>query len=153
VARTAKLIEKKVPNFENTFAIRSGNLSYQELIDKTDAFITNRVPHKNHFQKYGLGDTFFSELQTDVSTFREITQGQQDAKRTGVGATADTEDILEDSLDVRMELKIAIENHYKNNPAKLAEWLNACHIRRRGEAESKPDEEPDEEPVTSPPTE
>lgn len=149
VARTAKLIEKKVENFENTFEIRGGTLSYQELIDKADGFIAKRVENKNHFTKYALTDAFFTRLQTDVNELRETTHEQQDAKRTGVGATADTEDILEDSLDVRSELKIAVENHYADNPVKLAEWLTASHIERR-RAVPKPDA-PDDEPITSPP--
>jgi hypothetical protein len=152
VGRTARLIEKKVPDFQNTFEVPRGAMSYLELTEKAEAFIRDAAPSKNHFGKYGLTDAFFTRLQTNVAAFREITQGQQDAKRTGVGATADTEAILEDSLDVRAELKIAIENHYKDNPAKLAEWLTACHIRRRGEAEPEPPdtEEPPEE--EEPPT-
>jgi hypothetical protein len=131
VAKTAKIIEKKVEGFVNTFEMRSGNYSYQDLIDKGDGFAARRVEHKTHFDKYGLTDAFFAELQTDVEEFREITHEQQDAKRTGVGTTADIEDILEDSLDVRSELKIAIENHYRDNPAKLAEWLAASRIEKR----------------------
>jgi hypothetical protein len=149
VARTAKLIEKKIPGFENTFEIGSGNLSYQELIDKAQAYINQRVASAAHFTKYGLTDAFFAKLQTDVTAFGEIKQEQADAKRTGVGATANTEEILEDSLDTRADLKIAIENHYRDNPAKLAEWRTASHIRRRGETEIAP-ETPDEE--EEPPT-
>lgn len=145
VARTAKVIEKKVENFENTFEMRGGTLSFQELIDKADGFIAKRVANQTHFTKYALTEAFFTRLQTDVNELRDDTHGQQDAKRTGVGATADTEDILEDSLDTRSELKIAIENHYADNPAKLAEWLTASHIERR-RAAPKPDT-PDEEPT------
>ena len=138
VARTAKLIEKKVPDFQNTFDMTKGNLGFQELIDKANSFITKRQDNKTHFEKYGLGNEFFDELQTDVNELREANEGQADAKRTGVGTTADTEAIIEDSLDVRAELKIAIENHYKDNPAKLAEWLTASHIRRKKTPETPP---------------
>jgi hypothetical protein len=145
VARTAKWIEKKVEGFENTYDMKGGTLSYQQLIDKADAFAAKRVADKAHFDKYGLLDAFWADLATDVDELREASHGQADAKRTGVGVTADVEEILEDSLDVRAELKIAIENHFKDNPQKLAEWLTASHIRRRGESEPKP-ETPDEEP-------
>lgn len=144
VAKTAKRIEKKVPGFVNTFEMRGGTLGYQELIDKADAFIAKRVEDKNHFSKYGLTDAFFSELRTDVDELKEITRGQTDAKRTSVGATADSEGIIEDSLDTRADLKIALENHYKDNPAKLAEWLNACRIERRRQAEAKTETPPDD---------
>lgn len=130
VARTAKLIEKKNPNFVNAFEIAGGYLSYQELIDKAQAFATARLKNEADFDKYGLNDAFFAALRQDVAELGEASEGQADAKRGGVGATADTEAILEKSLDVRAELKIAIENHYRNNPAKLAEWLTASHILR-----------------------
>lgn len=138
VARTAKLLEKKVAGFQNTFDMKGGGLSYQELVDKSNAFIANRVANKNDFAKYGLADAFFAELEADVTELVEATEGQADAKRTGVGTTADSEAVLEDTLEVRGELKIAIENHYKNNPQKLAEWLTASHIKRRGETETPP---------------
>jgi hypothetical protein len=53
--------------------------------------------------------------------------------------TADIETTLENALDVRAQLKVAIENHYRNDPAKLAEWLTASHILRR-RSEPKPEE-------------
>ena len=133
VARTAKMIEKKVPDFQNTFETPHGALSYLELTEKAEAFVKDAAPHREHFAKYGLTEAFFTNLQTNVAAFREITHGQADAKRTGVGATADTETILQSSLATRAELKIAIENHYKDNPPKLAEWQTASHIKRRGE--------------------
>lgn len=142
VARTAKLIEKKVAGFQNTFDMKGGILSYQELIDKANAFIANHVANKNDFAKYGLSDAFFTELGADVTELGEASEGQADAKRTGVGVTADSEAVLEDTLEVRGELKIAIENHYKNNSQKLAEWLTASHIKRRGESEAKPEPPP-----------
>ncbi|MGC2236414.1 MAG: hypothetical protein WA584_09645 [Pyrinomonadaceae bacterium] len=142
VARTAKLIEKKAPDFENTFDMRGGTLGYQELIDKADGFIEKRAKHQIHFTKYGLTEAFFAELRADADELREITRGQADARRTSVGTTADTEAILEDSLDTRGELKIALENHYKDNPARLAEWLSASRIERSRRTEAKTDAPP-----------
>ena len=107
-----------------------GGLSYQELTDKANGYLVNRAANTKDFKKYGLDDEFFAEIQTDVAELGEAFEGQSDAKRTGAGATAADEAILEDSLDVRGELKVALENHYRNNPAKLAEWMTACRIER-----------------------
>jgi len=153
VARTARRIEKKVPDFQNTFGVPHAAMSYMELTEKAETFVRDAPPNRNLFDKYGLTEAFFTRLQTNVAAFREITHGQQDAKRTGVGATADTEEILEDSLDTRADLKIALENHYRDNPQKLAEWLTASHIKRRGEPEpdasAAPDAPDEEEPPTT----
>ena len=83
----------------------------------------------------------------NVQGFQDATHGQVDAKRTGVGATADTEEIVEDSLDVFKDLDVALRNHYRDNPQKLAEWLTASHIKRKKRTDGQPP--PDENP---PPT-
>jgi len=137
VARTAKLIEKKNPNFVNAFEISGGYLSYQELIDKARTFATERLKNEADFDRYGLNDEFFDDLRQDVAELGDAAEGQEDAKRGGVGATADIETTLENALDVRSELKVAIENHYRNNPVKLAEWLTASHILRRTKPKDK----------------
>ena len=141
IARTAKIIEKKNPNFVNAFEIPRGHLSYQDLIDKAQAFAIEGAKNQTDFDKYGLNEEFFAGLSQDVEELGEASEDQADAKRGGVGATADTETILENALDVRAELKVAIENHYRNNAAKLAEWLTASHIRSR-RSEPKTEEPP-----------
>jgi len=149
VARSARRAEKKFPEFRNTFILQAGRLSYQALVEKAEAYITDAPANRDFFDKYGLTTAFFANLQTNVTEFRNITQGQKDAQRTGVGATADTEDILNDALEVRADLKIAIENHYRNDPQKLAEWLTASHIKRKTDTDTPPDENP----LADPPTE
>jgi hypothetical protein len=140
VARTAKLIEKKKPGFANAFEMPGGYLSYQDLIDKAQAFAIEGAKNQTDFDKYGLKEEFFNDLSQDVAELGEASEGQADAKRGGVGATADTETILENALDVRGELKVAIENHYRNDAAKLAEWHTASHIRnRRSEPKTEPE--------------
>ena len=140
VTRTAKIIGKKNVDFVNAFEMPSGNLSYQDLIHKEKAFAAERLKNKTVFDKYGLNDAFFADLAEDVAELGNASESQADAKRGGVGATADIETILENALDVRSELKVAIENHYRNDPAKLAEWLTASHILRRSNSEPKPQE-------------
>jgi len=137
VSGTALILEKKIPGFVNSFDVPRGYISYTDLIDLATAVINAARQYAADFALYGLNAEFFTNLTNNVSALREATQGQSDARRTGVGATADIEDILEDTLDVRAQLKIALENHYRNNPAKLAEWLTASHIKRRGESRAE----------------
>jgi hypothetical protein len=131
VMTTARRLEKKIPGFQNTFTLPRGGLSYQELIEHAESFIDDAAEYQAEFSLRGLTAQFFTELAADVAEFKETAQNQADAKRTGVGSTADVEDILEDALDVRADLNTAIKNHYRNNPQKLAEWLTACHIERK----------------------
>ncbi len=145
VARTAKIIEKNNKNFRNSFIVPRSGLSYQELTESAAAFIADAPANQTLFDRYALKAQFFADLQADVKEFRQITQGQADAHRSGVGANADTEAILKDTLDVREELDRALQNHYRDDPAKLAEWLTANHIERkrnRTAEQTPPDENP-----------
>ncbi len=145
VARTAKTVEMKNKDFKNTFTLSRGSLSYQEIIERADSFVADAPASKTYFDKYSLTTEFFTELGTDAAEFREAAHGQADAHRTAVGTTADTEAILEDTLDTRKHLDTALQNHYRDNPAKLAEWLTASHIERRQRKTETP--LPDETPT------
>lgn len=131
VVRTARQLEKILPDFQNTFKLPRGGMSYQALIESAESFVADAAAHREEFARRGLPAQFFTELTTDVAEFRQITQQQADAKRTSVGTTAETEAILEDSLETRAELNIALKNHFRRDPVKLAEWLTAQHIERR----------------------
>jgi hypothetical protein len=146
VRKTAKQIEKKVAGFQNTFILPHGRLSYQQLIEYAESFIADAAAYQAEFAKRGLTEQFFTDLAADVAEFKEAAQQQQDGRRTSVGATADTEAILEDALETRRELKTILENHYRNDPAKLAEWLTASHIERKKSGAAN------NHPPTSPPT-
>lgn len=146
VANTGRNIERKDKNFLNLFTLPTGNLTYQEMVERAETFIANAPEHKTALEKFALTPQFFADLGTNLQGFKDATHGQADAKRTGVGATADTEEIVEDSLDVFKDLDVALQNHYRNNPQKLSEWLTACHIKRKKRTDENP---PDENPPTS----
>jgi hypothetical protein len=122
----------------------------EQLIEHAESFIADAAAYQAEFALRGLTAQFFTDMAADVTEFKEIAHSQADAKRTGVGTTADVEDILEDSLDVRAELNTTIKNHYRNNPQKLAEWLTACHIERKKGVTTKPPENipPENVPIT-----
>jgi hypothetical protein len=150
IARTARLAAKKVQGFQNTFILPRGALTYQQLIEYAESFIADAVQYKDEFAKRGLTEQFFTDLATDVAEFKGIAREQADAKRTSVGANADAETILEEALDIRGELKTAIENHYRSNPARLAEWLTATHIeRKKNDASKTTGNNPPEQPPTA----
>ncbi len=128
----------KNKDFKNTFTLSRGSLSYQELVERADSFIADAPVNQAFFEKYALTKQFFTDLGTDVEEFRETAHGQADASRTNVGVTADTEAILQDTLDTRHELDMALRNYYRDNPAKLAEWLTASHIQRKKKKDEQP---------------
>ena len=145
IVNTAKLMEDKIAGFMNTFVMPNGGLTYDQITEHANSFINDAAAYKNDFTKYALTEEFFSTLAANVAGFADASHGQADAKRTGVGATADVEATLEDLLDNRRNLDRAIKNHCRDNPQKLAEWLTASHIERKKPAAPKP-------PENNPPT-
>lgn len=144
VGRTARVIKKKNPAFENKFIVRSGGMSYQDVVQTTEAFINDRNEAKNDFTKRGLDDAFFAEMQTNLDELRGKSGDQTDAKRTTVGATAENEDIIERWIPVRQDLDVSLQNILRNDPDKLAEWNSAKRIIRRKSSKETPPQTPTE---------
>lgn len=131
-AKTGRRAEKKFSNFQNTFTLpRDGGLTYDEALERADSFIADAPASKDILEKYALNTNFWTNLGTKIAEFREAWQQQADGKRASVGATADAEAVLEDTLDNFKELDRVLKNHYRDNPQKLAEWLTASHIERK----------------------
>lgn len=131
VAQTARLIDARFPDFQNTFILPRGSLTYDQIVQYAESFAADAPAHEAKFDQYALKKEFFTALTAKVAGFRLASQEQADGKREGVGATAEVEDALRATLDTRKELNRVIKNHYRNNPQNLAEWLTASHIRRK----------------------
>ncbi|KAK0039379.1 hypothetical protein Bpfe_031212 [Biomphalaria pfeifferi] len=141
VAKTAKTIKTKFPDFQNTFILPRGDLSYDDITAHTESFIADAAAHNDKFSLYALNQQFFTELGAKLTGFRTSSQNQADGKRTKVGATAEQEAALKETLVTIKELDRALKNHYRNNPQKFAEWQTASRIRRRSESDA-PEPEP-----------
>lgn len=131
VARTARTVKRKNPNFENKFIVPSGGLNYEEIVQYGESFLANAPAAETEFDKLSLKKAFFDNLRLELDEFRGTTQGQQDAKREGVGETANIGEISEDTLLNREVLNAAMENELADNAEKLAEWRSAKRIERR----------------------
>lgn len=134
VPNAARRIERKErEGFVNSYVLPRGRLTYQQLIDYSNSFAADALaydPAYKDFGMYALTAQFFAELKDDAKDLGDDTNDQSTAKGTAVGATADLEQIAEDSLETREDLNVAMKNHYRDNPAKLAEWLSASRIER-----------------------
>lgn len=138
VARTARTIKRKNPNFENKFIVPSGSLNYEEIVQFSESFLANAPDAAEDFDKMRLKKAFFDNMRLTLDGFRGTTEGQQGAKLEGVGETANIGDILEDSLSTRGELNTAMENELADNAEKLAEWRSARRIERRSAKKNEP---------------
>ena len=140
IARTARTIKRRNPDFENKFIIPSGGLIYEEIIQYGESFLANARDAVEEFDKLRLKKEFFDNFRLELDQFRGTTEGQQGAKLESVGETANIGDILDNALATRDELNTALENELAGDAEKLAEWRSAKRIERR---RSKPENEPD----------
>ena len=131
IARTARTIKRRNPNFENKFIVPSGSLNYEEIAQFSESFLANAPDAEEDFDKLRLRKPFFDNMRLNLDQFRGSTEGQQGAKLQSVGETANIGDILDDALSTRDELNTALENELAGDPEKLAEWRSAKRIERR----------------------
>lgn len=118
VAQTARLIEKKFPDFQNIFILPRGSLTYEQVMHHAESFIAGAPPHREKFALYALNEAFFTSLAGKVPGFHSVSQEQADGKRSGVGANAEAEAAVKATLDTRKELDRAIKKPLPRQPAK-----------------------------------
>lgn len=140
VARTARTIKRKNPNFDNKFIIPSGGLTYEEIVQFGESILANAPAAEAEFDKLRLKKPFFDNMRLELDQFRGTTDGQQGAKLESIGETANIGEILDDTLATRDELNTAMENELAGDAEKLAEWRSAKRIERR--RSRKTEEEP-----------
>jgi hypothetical protein len=148
ISQTADILERKIPNFPNTFTLPRDKMSTAQLLDKAKAVHADSDAVKAHFIAYGLPEKFREDLQADITALETAAEAQSDAKRTTVGANAAAEDALDAALEARRTLDRILRNHYRSDAQKLAEWLTASRIER---APQKPDDGDQPEPPPAPP--
>lgn len=130
VANTADLIEEEEEDFENTFDLPRGRMSYQQQLGKAETFLQNGEPIKAKFFDYGLPEDTFSDLAADVAAFNDANQNQKSAGIESVGANADLDEVFEQILEIRRKLKVVVKNAFGRDAEKFAEWTTASHIER-----------------------
>lgn len=142
IKRTALILEKRMPEFQNSFILPEGDMSYEQMLVTTEAFLRDKVPYESGFDDYGLDKNFFDNLRENADGFDENAEKQANAKNKGVGTTAETGEITKDIIEARKELKTVLENHFRRDADKLAEWLSASHIERREYSKENEPENP-----------
>lgn len=143
-AQTAEIMERRIPNFANTFTLPRETMNTAQLLDKAKAVYADSEVYKTDFTAYGLKPGVRTDLQEDIDALEATSQSQADAKRTSVGANAAANAALEEAMNARETLNRMMRNHYRDNPQKLAEWLTAWRIER---APQRTEEEPEPPPT------
>lgn len=131
---TAKLIKKEVPDFDNTFVIRRGTLSVQEMLDVARAFSAKlTVEIAGKFDKFGAKSVNAANFNAKIAAVEAARSQQNTGKSSGVAATAATRDASKRLMKIRRMLAAVGTNIIEEleDAALLAEWKSACRVEKR----------------------
>lgn len=128
INRTARAAGVDHPEIAELFRMPHGN-NQQKLLAAAMAFHTDGAAHESVLIEYGRPADFLAVLQTKINDFEAATTGQNLAKDSQVGATANIDAEMEAMHNALRRLRGIVPNVYENNPAKLAEWKSASHVK------------------------
>lgn len=140
INRTARGAGVDYPEIAVLFRMPHGN-NYQKLLAAAMAFHTNGTEHKDILIELGMPEDFLGVLQSRIDALQAAIAEQADTKTAKAGATANSEAEMEEMHKALRRLRAIVPNAYEDNPAKLAEWTTASHVRRpakRPAREEKP---------------
>jgi len=127
--RTARGLAVDRPEIGELFRMPHGD-NYQVLLAAAMAFHTNSEPYEAELIECGMRPNFRTDLLSDINDFQAAIGDQNEAKGTKVGATGNIKAEMKLMHDAWKRLLGIVPNILEDNPAKLAEWTSACHVKR-----------------------
>ncbi|CAN5467495.1 hypothetical protein BH10ACI1_BH10ACI1_11020 [soil metagenome] len=137
INRTARSAGVDHPELAELFRMPHGN-NYQKLSAAAMAFHTNSSEHNDELIDFGMPADFRTVLLNRINALQSATTEQNLAKDSKVGATANIEAEINEMYKALLRLRGIVPNVYEDNPAKLAEWASASHIKRAPEKKEEP---------------
>lgn len=134
---TARAIAVDEPGFLEMFRMVDGD-SPENVLASAEAIHRNAVEHQTKFLEYEIRADFIEDLAADIAALREAVEGKNVASGTQIGSTALKIEAVEEGLRAMRRLRGVVRNKYRDNPAKLAAWNSALHIRRSPAGNSEP---------------
>lgn len=134
-SRTARALNIGDPGFRRLFRIPDGD-NDEVLIATAREFVEQARQFEEQFKGLGIAKEYTSALEDDIEALAAAMTAKASAHLEGVGATAGIDDEIDEGMDDEKVLDAIMQNVYRDNPVKLAEWTSARHVRRV--SQSKP---------------
>jgi hypothetical protein len=142
---TARSMSQTMPGLDTKFRIPR-NMTDQELLGTAQSFATDAAPLKSDFLRFALPADFLDELDEHINDFKSAMTGQHAGKGQQVSASAAIDDTLERALSAVRQLDAIVRNTFRQDPARLAAWESARHVRRaqRSKVSAQPPAPPEQ---------
>lgn len=121
------------------------------LIASVNSMIAAIADYQAAFTDSGITPAYLTAVTNLVADFQEATSDKHDGGNTQVHSTAALNQIARDGLRAATTLDACMRVHFRDNPAVLAEWTHARHIKRAPNRQSTtppPDGTGGEPPIT-----
>lgn len=115
-------------NAHNKFRMPNG--SDQLMIDTAGSFITDAEPLRKAFTDRGMDPNFISDLTAKRDAFEAVVSESEEARLKRIGVNADFRDPLKNCNVAVEDVDPIVKMVFRNDAAKLAEWLSASHVER-----------------------
>lgn len=150
IAKTARTIALDEPGFSAAF--KMGDETQRATIQTANDFLKELAKPgvAAKFIAYDLPADFVADLQADLAAIDQSSEEQDEDKREAAGSTAEVRRLIQEGKDLLKILNTAVPNKFRDQPAILAEWQTASHVRRRNRKGDGKKESPDPAAPTPP---
>lgn len=140
IAKTARSIAEDEPGFSTAF--KMGDDTQRATIQTANDFLKELAKPgvAAKFIAYDLPADFVADLQADLAAITGTGDEQDEDKREAAGETEKIRGLIKEGKTLLGTLDTSVTNKFRDQPAILAEWQTASHIRRRSrKADDKKD--------------
>lgn len=141
ISRTARALNFDDEGFRRLFRIPENN-SDPKLLAAAREFASEATAHQADFLRLAMPANFIDDLNADITDFEQAVNQKANSQNTTAGATAGIDAEIERGMRSAVVLDAILQNVYRNNPMKLAEWTRARHIRRSTRRTPQPPTQP-----------
>ncbi len=135
ISRTARALNFDDEGFRRLFRTPDSN-SEQNLLAAAREFASEAAKHEIDFLRLAMPTSFVDDLNQDIADFEQAANQKASSQGAGVGATAGIDEEIARGMQVATILDAIMQNVYRNNPVKLAQWTQARHVRRSAQRAS-----------------
>jgi hypothetical protein len=146
VSRTARVMAQASPGLQDKFRMPR-KAGAQTLLLTARAFETDAEPLKAEFMRRGLAANFFESFRSRIEAVELIIDGMAQKSAARVSATAAVAEAAERGRLAVRELDAVVQNTFRGDPARLAEWESVSHVERAPRRAGAEKEEAKPEPV------
>lgn len=129
MGNVARSLEPEFPGISEKFRLPSKR-SNTIILASVNSMIAAIADYQSAFTDSGITPAYVTNVTDLVADFQAATGSKHDGGNTQVNSTAALKQIARDGLRAAITLDACMRVHFRNDPAILAEWTHARHIKR-----------------------